>query len=93
MIRVLVAARSPLWRARATALLANGPGLELVGMIRTATDALARIAELAPDVLLLGTDFLHDGDELLRNIRLPGPGTYEFQLLVNDELLVTKAIR
>lgn len=29
----------------------------------------------------------------LRNIRLPGPGMYEFQLLVNDELLVTKAIR
>ncbi len=29
----------------------------------------------------------------LRNVQLPGPGTYEFQLLTNDELLATKAIR
>jgi hypothetical protein len=29
----------------------------------------------------------------LRNVQLPGPGTYEFQLLVNGELLATKAIR
>ena len=29
----------------------------------------------------------------LRNVALPGPGTYEFHLLVNDELLATKAVR
>ena len=29
----------------------------------------------------------------LRNIALPAPGTYEFHLLVNDELLATKAVR
>ena len=29
----------------------------------------------------------------LRNVTLPQPGTYEFQLLVNDELIATKAIR
>jgi len=29
----------------------------------------------------------------LRNIALPGPGTYEFQLLTNGELIATKAIR
>jgi len=29
----------------------------------------------------------------LRNIALPGPGTYEFQLLVNGDLIATKAIR
>jgi hypothetical protein len=29
----------------------------------------------------------------LRNVTLPAPGMYEFHLLVNDELLVTKAIR
>ena len=29
----------------------------------------------------------------LRNVRLDGPGTYEFQLLTNNELLATKAIR
>lgn len=29
----------------------------------------------------------------LRNIQLPGPGTYEFHLLVNDDLIATKAIR
>ena len=73
MIRVLVAARSPLWRARATALLANGPGLELVGVLRTAKDAVERIQEFAPDVLLLGTDFLQGGDQLLRSIRLRLP--------------------
>jgi hypothetical protein len=28
----------------------------------------------------------------LRNVSLPGPGTYEFQLLSNGELLGTKAI-
>ena len=29
----------------------------------------------------------------LGNVTLPGPGTYEFHLLTNDELLATKAIR
>ncbi len=29
----------------------------------------------------------------LRNIQLPAPGTYEFHLLVNDDLIATKAIR
>jgi len=29
----------------------------------------------------------------LRNVALPGPGTYEFQLLTNGELIATKAIR
>jgi hypothetical protein len=29
----------------------------------------------------------------LRNVQLPGPGTYEFQLLTNGELMATKAIR
>lgn len=29
----------------------------------------------------------------LRNVALPSPGTYEFQLLVNDQLTATKAIR
>ena len=29
----------------------------------------------------------------LRNVQLPGPGTYEFQLLTNDSLIATKAIR
>ena len=29
----------------------------------------------------------------LRNIALPGPGIYEFQLLVNGDLIATKAIR
>ena len=29
----------------------------------------------------------------LRNVQLPGPGTYEFQLLTNDKLIATKAIR
>lgn len=29
----------------------------------------------------------------LRNVALPGPGTYEFHLLVNDGLLATKAVR
>ena len=29
----------------------------------------------------------------LRNVQLPGPGTYEFQLLTNGNLVATKAIR
>lgn len=29
----------------------------------------------------------------LRNVALPRPGTYEFQLLANEELVATKAIR
>lgn len=29
----------------------------------------------------------------LRNVALPRPGTYEFQLLSNDQMLATKAIR
>lgn len=29
----------------------------------------------------------------LRNVALPGPGTYEFHLLVNGEILATKAVR
>ena len=29
----------------------------------------------------------------LRNVALPGPGTYEFQLLTNGELVATKAVR
>jgi len=38
-------------------------------------------------VLLVGSQGLQ------RNIALPGPGTYEFQLLLNGELIATKAIR
>lgn len=29
----------------------------------------------------------------LRNVQLPGPGTYEFHLLANEQLIATKAIR
>ena len=29
----------------------------------------------------------------LRNLKLPGPGTYEFQLVANGDLMATKAIR
>ena len=74
MIRVVVAARSAVLRTRATALLANRPGLKLLEVVRAPADLLARIESARPDVLLLGTGMLEGaGGDLMRRIRLQRP--------------------
>jgi len=74
VIRVLVAASSALCRARAIALLANRPGLEVVETARGTADALLKVEALGPDVLLVESGLLDEGPAgLLRKLRVRAP--------------------
>lgn len=68
-IRIAVVDDHPLFRLGVRALLANEPGLALIGEAASGAEALALVAQHAPDVLLL--DFLLpgiDGLEVLEQL-------------------------
>ncbi|HJU88092.1 MAG TPA: LytTR family DNA-binding domain-containing protein [Gemmatimonadaceae bacterium] len=53
MMRVLIVDDEPLARRRMRRMLATEPGIEVVGECGNGADAIAKVAELAPDVVLL----------------------------------------
>jgi DNA-binding NarL/FixJ family response regulator len=52
-LRVLIADDHPIFRNGITALLASVPDIEVIGECATGDDAIARAAELQPDVVLM----------------------------------------
>lgn len=76
MIRILLADDHPVVRAGLRAMLAADPDLEVVGEATTPDEAVARAADLAPDVVLMDLQFGTDrtGADATRDIRvLPAP--------------------
>jgi DNA-binding NarL/FixJ family response regulator len=73
-IRILVADDHPVVRDGLTAMLGTQPDLEVVGEASSGADALRRVAELAPDVMLLDLEMPGmDGVATLRQLRSGRP--------------------
>ena len=76
MIRVLIAEDHALVRAGLIDLLTNRPDVEVVGEAADGEQAVARAAELRPDVVLMDLSMPHvDGIEATRRIGHEAPGT------------------
>ena len=72
-IRIAVADDHPVVRDGLVAMLETQPDFEIVGSAATGTDALALVASLQPDVLLLDLEMpLLDGVDVLRRLRADG---------------------
>ncbi|GAA2261090.1 response regulator transcription factor [Streptomyces atrovirens] len=71
MIRVLIADDQQMVRQGFTVLLNTQPDIEVVGQAVNGVDAVARVAELAPDVVLM-------------DIRMPELGGIEATALITD---------
>lgn len=72
-IRIAVAARSPLLRARSSGLIAGRDDLRLTGVFRSADDLLQGFDGQATDLLLLGAEMLEGpGNRLLQTIQRRG---------------------
>jgi DNA-binding NarL/FixJ family response regulator len=75
MIRVLLADDQSLVRAGFRMILTSEPDLDVVGEVGDGLDAVARAAELAPDVVLMDVRMPGvDGIEATRRIMRDGPG-------------------
>jgi two-component system, NarL family, response regulator YdfI len=70
LIRVLIAAASPVVRAGLESLIGAAEGLALAGSVERADEAAARAAELRPDVVLV--DLGSGGEAAWREILEPG---------------------
>jgi DNA-binding NarL/FixJ family response regulator len=76
VIRVLIAEDHALVRAGLIDLLTNRPDVEVVGEAADGEQAVARAAELRPDVVLMDLSMPHvDGIEATRRIGHEAPGT------------------
>jgi two-component system chemotaxis response regulator CheB len=72
-LRVLIVDDAVTYRRAASAVLADLPGVEVVGAAANGKIALQRIEQLAPDLLLLDLEMPEiDGLELLRRLRAAG---------------------
>lgn len=85
-VRVLVVHAFPETAAYISALLNLERDLEMVGSLATGKDALARVADLRPDVALVGADLPDiDSGQLVRQIISQLPRTGVVVLVANDD--------
>ena len=86
VIRVLVADDHPLFRRGLTIVLEAEGDIEVVAEAADGEEAVARVGELAPDVVLMDLRMPHvDGIESTRRIREAFPMTRIIVLTVSDE--------
>lgn len=72
-IRVVVADDHPIMRSGIRALLVQAPDIAIVGEATTGVEALRKVRDLAPDVLLLDLEMPEmRGDEVARRIQQDG---------------------
>ena len=94
-MRVLIADAHPVFREGMRAILAGLPGVEVVGTAADGDEAVARTAELEPDVIVMD---LHmpgrNGIEATRAIRDAGsPAAVLVLTMLEDDASVTAALR
>ncbi|UZJ32742.1 response regulator [Streptomyces endophytica] len=86
-IRVLIADDQVMVRQGFTVLLNAEPGIEVVGQAVDGLDALDKIAELAPDVVLMDVRMPRlDGIEATRRITTPAGATVKVLVLTTFDL-------
>ncbi|BDM73990.1 DNA-binding response regulator (plasmid) [Streptomyces nigrescens] len=86
-IRVLIADDQVMVRQGFTVLLNAEPGIEVVGQAVDGLDALDKIAELAPDVVLMDVRMPRlDGIEATRRITAPAGATVKVLVLTTFDL-------
>jgi two-component system, NarL family, nitrate/nitrite response regulator NarL len=74
-MRIVLIDDHPLFRAGVARILTTEPDFSVIGEGATAAEAVALVAELAPDILLLDIDIPGNGIASLREIRAAGPTT------------------
>ena len=85
-ITVLVADDQELFRKGLQTVLAIEAGFDVVGEASDGAEAVARVAELAPDVVLMDVRMPRmDGIEAARRIRETAPSSRVIMLTVSDE--------
>lgn len=86
--RVLVVDDNPLFARVVLRLLAQWPGVEVVGTAACAEEARALAATLAPDVILLDVNLPGTtGLEVLPELRAAAPGARVIVMTLHDQLL------
>jgi DNA-binding NarL/FixJ family response regulator len=86
-IRVLIADDQMLVRQGFTVLLNAEPGIEVVGQAIDGQDAVTKVAELAPDVVLMDIRMpLVDGIEATRQITAPAGAAVKVLILTTFDL-------
>lgn len=94
-LRILVAEDHPLFRKGMVSLLSSEPGFEVVGEATTGEEAVARAAELLPDVVLMDLQMPGgNGIEATRNILEQSPNVRVLVVtLLEDDDSVFMALR
>jgi DNA-binding NarL/FixJ family response regulator len=94
-LRVLVAEDHPLYRKGMISLLSSVPEFEVVGEASTGEEAVARAAQLQPDVILMDLQMPEvNGIEATRRILRADPGVHILMVtLFEDDDSVFMALR
>ena len=78
-VRIVIADEQPIFRDGLRLLIETEPGFRIVGEIGNGSEAVARVRELDPDILLLG---LAGGIPLLQTLRDVGAARMSMRIIV-----------
>jgi DNA-binding NarL/FixJ family response regulator len=84
-MKLLLVHKREIFREGLSMLLASQPGMEVVGACGSGTEAIEKISQLEPDVIILDTEIEGGSPDVVCRIRKALPNTAQILMLTHSE--------
>jgi DNA-binding NarL/FixJ family response regulator len=84
-MRLLLVHKREIFREGLSRLLASQPGMEVVGACGSGTEAIEKVSQLEPDVIILDTEIEGGSPDVVCRIRKALPNTAQILMLTHSE--------
>jgi DNA-binding NarL/FixJ family response regulator len=84
-MKLLLVHKREIFREGLSRLLASQPGMEVVGACGSGTEAIEKVSQLEPDVIILDTEIESGSPDVVCRIRKALPNTAQILMLTHSE--------